>query len=98
MKLNVKTIYFALVSLVSILVLAFEGASLVQHSIYLVFPDLVIQDLQTLREVFEGEEKIPSFELAKLSPLRSDVLRETILVIIFGGLLIWHLPRLLQAR
>ena len=99
MKLNFKTIYFALISLVSILAIAFSFVSFAKNMLYVIFPELVASDLQQLEAIFKDEERgIPPFELAELTVLWTDVAADAIKLVVFGILLIWHLPRLLKSN
>ncbi len=103
MSLNFKTIYFALVSLVAVLVLAFSLTELVQDVILISFPEIAQHDLAQLEtsegdgaSASPGEDYGRNWRKSSILPLWSDIIKNIVQVLIFGALLAWHLPRLLR--
>lgn len=96
MRLNFVTAYFALVSIVSVLVVGFELVSLLQFLIIKIWPQLVDADLARLMAMQGENEEIDRYQLQQLQPLYIEFIRDCISLIVFSALLWWHLPRLLR--
>ncbi|MDD9797535.1 MAG: hypothetical protein OXT03_00225 [Alphaproteobacteria bacterium] len=98
MRLNFVTAYFAIVSVVSVLVVGFELVNLLQFLIIKIWPQLADADLARLMAMQADNEEIGSYQLQQLQPLYIDFIKDCISMVVFAGLLWWHLPRLLRSE
>ena len=97
MFLNFRKIYFAIIFTVSIIVVGITARDLLSFTITKVFQDLTASDLERLKEIASDDDAgANAFLLSEVRPLSSEIVSEVIRMIIFGLLLYWHLPRLLQ--
>ena len=62
-----------------------------------VFPDLIALDLERLKEIASDDDAGANVFLHReVRPLNPEIVSDVIRMIIFGLLLYWHLPGLLQ--
>ncbi len=100
MTFDFKTLYFAVISVVSVLVVGFGLLDLIQTTIIFLFPDLVAGDLARLDKIYEGDPaKVQaSLMYEDIQPFASQFISQILHVLLFGALLAWHLPRLLGSK
>ncbi len=96
MLLNLRKIYFAIISTVSIIVMGVTAVDLLNFAITTVFPDLIASDMERLKEITSDDNTGANVFLHReVRPLNSEIVSNVIRMIIFGLLLYWHLPSLL---
>ena len=97
MPLNFRKIYFAIISTVSIFVVGVTAVDLLGFVITTVFPDLIAQDMERLKDIASDDDAgANTFLQREARLLSSEIVSNVIRMIMFGFLLYWHLPRLLQ--
>jgi len=96
MKLNFVTAYFAIVSVVSVLVVGFELVNLLQFLIIKIWPQLVEADLARLTAMQGDNGEIDRYQLQQVQPLNTEFIKKCLSLLVFSALLWWHLPRLLH--
>ena len=97
MLLNFRKIYFAIISTVSVIVVGVTAVDLLSFAITTVFPDLIATDMECLKEIASDDDVgANAFLQREVRPLNSEIVSDVIRMIIFGLLVYWHLPRLLQ--
>ena len=97
MLLNFRKINFAIISTVSIIVLGVTAVDLLSFAITTVFPDLIASDMERLKEIASDDDAGANVFLHReVRPLNPEIVSDVIRMIIFGLLLYWHLPGLLQ--
>jgi len=98
MRLNFVTAYFAIVSVVSVLVVGFELVNLLQFLAVKIWPQLVDADLARLMAMQADNEEINHYQLQQVQPLNTEFIKNCISLLVFAALLWWHLPRLLHSE
>lgn len=100
MTLNVKQIYFALVSLISVVFVGMAAVELIQAAIAYLWPELVAADLARIEAMRSAEDNAPpsAWLRQQVQPFNMQIVESALELVIFGGLLWWHLPRLLRSN
>ncbi len=96
MLLNIRRIYFAIISTVSMIVVGVMAVDLISFAITYFFPDLIAADMARLSELASEDNGPNVFLQREVRPLNSEIISDVIRMIVFGYLLYWHLPRLLS--
>lgn len=96
MSIDFKKAYFAIVSVVSVIVVGFAVVELFTVVINAVWPELAAADLQRLRDLPDSENRMNNYLINRVQPLNTEILSNIIRLCVFFALLWWHLPRLLK--
>ena len=84
MLLNFRKIYFAFISTVSIIVVGVTAVYLFKFSISTVFPDLIISDMEHLKEISSDDDAgANAFLQSEVRPLNSEIVSDVIRMVIF---------------
>ena len=78
------------------IVVGVTAVDLISFAITTVFPDLIASDMERLKELGSDENGTNAFLQREVRPLNSEIVSDVIRMIIFGLLLYWHLPCLLE--
>ena len=97
MSIDFKKAYFAIVSIISVIALAFSGVELIGMAINFLWPQLAEADLQRLREMPSGQDGPPvAYLMQQIRPLNTTIVTSILRFVVFAAVLWWHLPRLLE--
>lgn len=96
MWFNLKKVYFAVVSIISVIVVGVAAVDLIGVLINSMFPELVASDMARLSEMADENDMPRAMMERRIMPLYTEIVRDALQLVIFGLLLLWHLPRLLK--
>ncbi len=96
MSIDFKKAYFAIVSVVSVIVIGFAVVELFTVVVNAVWPELAAADLQRLRDLSDSENRMNNYLINRIQPLNTETLNNIIRLCVFSALLWWHLPYLLK--
>lgn len=97
MSIDFKKGYFAIVSIVSVIALAFSAVELISMAVNLFWPELALADLERIKE-YPAEKNGPprAYLIHQIQPLNTTIVKSVLRFVVFAVILWWHLPRLLD--